>query len=193
MELAKCELVEYRQRLLCNRPPASYDYLQITLPSSMDTVQRYEQLIQQTKTRLVAVYLAGIEARIDQYQTRLREQTKQMWQQHRQHVPDREMSPVLAELIDKRASISEEETEQGSISLRSIMMFEVRTDTKKASARARRRICVVLVFSHHLSLTHASMPNICSARNNDNCYNVGPPMFRPVNCTCQCRCPLLTI
>ena len=29
-----------------------------------------------------------------------------MWQQHRQHVPDREMSPVLADLIDKRASIA---------------------------------------------------------------------------------------
>ena len=106
MQCSKCELVEYRQRLLCNRPPASYDYLQIALPSSKDTVQRYEQLIQQTKTRLMAVYLTGIEARIDQYQTRLREQTKQMWQQHRQHVPDREMSPVLVDVIDKRASVT---------------------------------------------------------------------------------------
>ena len=106
MECAKYELVECQQRLLCNRPPASYDYLQMALPSLMDTVQRYEQLIQQTKTRLMAVYLAGIEARIDQYQTRLREQTKQMWQQHRQHVPDREMSPVFADLIDKRASVA---------------------------------------------------------------------------------------
>ena len=52
------------------------------------------------------MYLAGIEARIDQYQTQLREQTKQMWQQHRQHVPNREMPPVLADLIDKRASLA---------------------------------------------------------------------------------------
>ena len=74
-------------------------------------IQRYEQVIQQTKTRLTAVYLAGIEARIDQYQTRLREQTKQMWQQHRQHLPNREMSPVLADLIDKTRLHHEEETD----------------------------------------------------------------------------------
>ena len=106
---AKYELVECRRRLLCNRPPASYDYLQIALPSYEG---RYgfrgtNELIQQTKSRIsMAVYLTGIEARIDQYQTRLREQTKQMWQQHRQHVPDREMSPAFADLIDKRASVA---------------------------------------------------------------------------------------
>ena len=112
LEYAKGELREYRQRLLCNRPPAVYDRLQITPPSSPNTtlqptfLQRYEQLIQQTKTCLVAMYLVGIEARIDQYQTRLREQTSPMWQQHREHVPNREMSLALADLIDKRATIT---------------------------------------------------------------------------------------
>jgi hypothetical protein len=106
MECAKCELAECRQRLLCNRPPASYDYLQIALPLSKETTQRYERLVQQTKTRLMAVHLSGIEAKIEQYQTRLREQTNQMWQQHRQKVPDREMLPALADLIDERASVT---------------------------------------------------------------------------------------
>ena len=128
MELAKCELVEYRQRLLCNRPPASYDYLQIELPTGIETIQRYEQLIQQTKTRLTAVYLAGIEARIDQYQTRLREQTKQMWQQHRQHVPDREMPPIFAELIDQRASIAKKK-------LAVINQFKIDYDVRSAYGR----------------------------------------------------------
>ena len=94
----------------------------------MDTVQRYEQLIQLTKTRLVAVYLAGIEARIDQYQTRLREQTKQMWQQHRQHVPGREMPPVLADLIDKRASITKKK-------LAVIHQFKIDYDVRSAYGR----------------------------------------------------------
>ena len=105
LECAKCELAECRQRLLCHRPPASYDYLQIASLSSRHTKQRYEQLIRETKTRLMAVYLAGIEARIEQYHTRLREQTSQMWQQHRQQVPDRDMPSALADLIDERASV----------------------------------------------------------------------------------------
>ena len=105
LECAKCELAECRQRLLCDRPPPSYDYLQLALPSSTRTRQRYEQLVQETKTRLMAVCLAGIEARIDQYHTRLREQTSQMWQHHRQQLPDRDMPSTLADLIDERVGV----------------------------------------------------------------------------------------
>lgn len=105
LECAKYELVESLQRLLCNRPLASYDYLQIALPPSIVSTARYEQLIQQTKTRLMAVYLAGIEARINQYRIQVREQTHQMWQQHQQHIPDREMPSIFAELMDKRACV----------------------------------------------------------------------------------------
>ena len=106
LECAKCERAECRQRLLCNRPPPSYDYLQIALPSSATrTRHRYECVIQDTKTRLMAVYLAGIEARIGQYHARLREQTSQMWQQQGQQIPDRDMPSALADLIDERADV----------------------------------------------------------------------------------------
>lgn len=106
LECAKCELAEGRQRLLCNRPPPSYDYLQIALPASTTrTRHRYTSVIEETKTRLMAIYLAGIEARIDQYHARLREQTSQMWQQQAQHIPDREMPSALADLIDERVAV----------------------------------------------------------------------------------------
>ena len=69
-------------------------------------LHRHEQLIRRTKTRLIAVQIAGIEARIDQYQTQLKEQTDQMWQQHRTQAPDKAMSPTLTGLIDQRVAIA---------------------------------------------------------------------------------------
>ena len=77
------EFVEYQERIRCNKPPTSYDALEIPLPPAIHTIanqdvcqrlwNRYESLLQQTKIELLAVHLAVQQAAIYQYQILLNE------------------------------------------------------------------------------------------------------------------------
>ena len=65
-------------------------------------LHRYENLIQQTNTDLMAIYFVALEANLDQYRTTLAQEHGQMWQYHRQHVVNKEMTSRLITLIDQR-------------------------------------------------------------------------------------------
>lgn len=83
LETTKMEFVEYQERIRCNRPPTSYGTLEIPLAPAIHTIanqtirqrlwNRYENLLQQTKTDLLAVHLAVQQAAIYQYQILLNE------------------------------------------------------------------------------------------------------------------------
>ena len=110
---AKFELIEHRQRVICNKPPVAYDSLHVSLPSSVQTLtdellrqqllQRYENLLQQTKTDLMAVCIAGGKAQIYQYETVFQQETETMFQNDHKHVPQKEMFKALKQLIHQRS------------------------------------------------------------------------------------------
>jgi len=119
LETTKYELLEYYERIRCNKPPTSYDCLEISLPlsssSSIDTIpdnnhlhrqqllNRYEKLIQQTKIDLIAVHIAILQANIYQYQTLFDDKTEQMSENNEKHVPNRDMPNSLQYLINQRS------------------------------------------------------------------------------------------
>ena len=113
LETAKCELIEHRQRIICNKPPMSYDVLQISFPSSIHTLSdrhvrqtlfnRYEKLIQQTKTDLIAVYIQAKQVEIYQYQTLFNVEIEKMDQNNHKQVIHQNIPKVLQRLITKRS------------------------------------------------------------------------------------------
>jgi hypothetical protein len=99
--------------VICNKPPLFYDSLQISLPSAIHTLSnkqlrqqllhQYENLIQQTKTDLMAIHIAAKQAKIYQYQTIFNFEIEQMYQNNHKHIPDKSMPRVLQRLISKRS------------------------------------------------------------------------------------------
>jgi hypothetical protein len=109
----KYELMEIRERIRCNKPFASLDTLQISLPSYIhrilngnirqQLIYQHETLIQQIKTDLIAIYFGMIETKIAQYQTMIQQETDQMYENTRRHIPNnQEMPKIFIQLIDKR-------------------------------------------------------------------------------------------
>ena len=77
-----------------------------TIPDTVlrrQLINRHEKLIQETKTDLMAVYIAAMEAKRYQDQTLFKEETDHMWQNHDNHVENNEMTEVLLRLISKRS------------------------------------------------------------------------------------------
>ena len=104
LETIKNESIEYQERIRCNKPPASYDDLEIPLPPSIHTItnqrarqqlwNRYEKLLEQTKTDLFAVHLAVQQATIGQYRTLVNEKQSSK----------RDMPETLRNLVDQRSA-----------------------------------------------------------------------------------------
>lgn len=113
LETTKYDLIEYRERLICNKPPSIYDSLQIPISSVIHTVSnrslrrqlfsRYEKLIQQTKTDLMAISIIAQQTTIYQYQREFNRQLEQMFQNDQKHVTNKEMSKLLKQLIHQRS------------------------------------------------------------------------------------------
>ena len=103
---------EFRERLLCDQPPVSFDVVEVSLPSSVATLtdiavrqsllDRHHALIQETKTTLAALQLCFLQARLDQCQLRVTDDTARMWEHHREKLPGMHMSTTLTQLIDAR-------------------------------------------------------------------------------------------
>ena len=102
-ETIKNESIEYQERIRYNKPPTSYDGLEIPLPPSIHTLtnqhirqqlwNRYEKLLEQTKTDLLAVHLAVQQATIYQYQTLVNEKQSS----------NRDMPETLRNLLRQRS------------------------------------------------------------------------------------------
>jgi len=103
LETIKNESIEYQERIRCNKPPTSYNDLEIPLPSSIHTItnqhirqqlwNRYEKLLEQTKTDLLAVHLAVQQATIYQYQTLVNEK----------QIANKDMPEALRNLLHQRS------------------------------------------------------------------------------------------
>ncbi|CAF4668916.1 unnamed protein product [Rotaria sp. Silwood2] len=113
LEKMKSDFILQRLRILYNKPPTSYDKLQIDFPTCLNLISnrhiqrqqfiyRYETLIQQTKTDLMTIRLAAIEANIYQYEAILNNEMNLMLQNHHRHVKNKEMTQTLIYLIDQR-------------------------------------------------------------------------------------------
>lgn len=99
----KIEFVEYQERIRCNKPPTSYGVLEIPLLSSIQLIanqdvrqqlsNRYENLLQQTKTDLLAVHLTVQQTAIYQYQIVLEEKQLSVTA----------MTKALSDLIQQRS------------------------------------------------------------------------------------------
>ena len=117
---AKGDLTAARHSLLCNRPPTSYDVLDVPLPAAIGTLEngpvqqhlrrRHEHLIQQAKTDLMALHIAATETRIAQQRTLCDRETDQLWQDRRRHHrprasgEPRRLSATLVRLIEQRTA-----------------------------------------------------------------------------------------
>ncbi|CAF1317143.1 unnamed protein product [Adineta steineri] len=113
LETAKSRLIQFQKRVIYNKPPIYYDCLQISLPSTINTISnldvrqqllnRYINLIQQTKTDLMTIDLVGKQALIYEYQTRFDQIKKTMKENNDQHIQDKEMTSSLISLIHQRS------------------------------------------------------------------------------------------
>ncbi|CAF3676623.1 unnamed protein product [Rotaria sordida] len=113
LETIKQNLIIHRLRILYRKPPTSYDRLQIAFPSCFVSItnrqlrqqfiDRYKNLIERTKTDLIAVRFMAMEANIDQYQTSLNQQMNAMLDNHNRHVENKEMTKDLLHIIDQRS------------------------------------------------------------------------------------------
>ncbi|CAF1392968.1 unnamed protein product [Adineta steineri] len=109
LETAKSRLIQYQKRVLYNKPPIYYDCLQISLPSTINTISnlylrqqllnRYINLIQQTKTDLMTIDLVGKQALIYDYQTRFDQIKNSM----KENIQDKQMTSSLTSLIHQRS------------------------------------------------------------------------------------------
>lgn len=118
LEEAKRRQIEYRERVRYHQPPSSYDTILIPCPAVLDSIQNqtlrhqyqhdYEMSVESLQTNLMAIDLAVIEAKIDQFQQQIEEETKQMWKDHHEHRTTHEMPMTLMHLLDQRISIMQE-------------------------------------------------------------------------------------
>ncbi|CAF5071028.1 unnamed protein product, partial [Rotaria socialis] len=68
------ELIYHRLQLLYDQPPRSYDKLEFHLLS----IDLYEKLLQQTKTKLMSLRLLCLQTNIYQYETKLKLEKKEI-------------------------------------------------------------------------------------------------------------------
>ncbi|CAF3050590.1 unnamed protein product [Rotaria sp. Silwood2] len=77
-ETAKFDVAILKQRIVYNHLPQSFESLQIPAPISLDTItdtyirqrltDRYEKILQRTKSEMMMVYIATVETKMNEYQ-----------------------------------------------------------------------------------------------------------------------------
>lgn len=112
LEEVKQQQIEYHERLRYHQLPSSYDTLQVAYPSILKSIDdlilrqqyqyEYDTSFDALKINLMAIDLAVIEAKIDQYQQQIEEETKQMWKYHHEQPMTHEMNTTLMHLLDQR-------------------------------------------------------------------------------------------
>ncbi|CAM4816585.1 unnamed protein product [Rotaria magnacalcarata] len=90
----KHELIYHRLQLLYDQPPRSYDKLEFHLLP----IDLYEKLLQQTKTKLMALRLLCLQTNIYQYETKLKLQKNEI-------IVGKTMNEILFRLIDQRIEL----------------------------------------------------------------------------------------
>ncbi|CAF1385303.1 unnamed protein product [Adineta steineri] len=100
-EKSKRELLELKQRVFYNKPPESYDSIQISMSTSTDTIHQ-QRMIQQKKLDTMAIHLIKGELRYYQEQKIFEDELSKMWQNHRNLVKNQGMTTVLTNLIEQR-------------------------------------------------------------------------------------------
>ena len=106
------EVALLKQRVANNRPPASFNGLEIALPLSFHSIrdetvrsrlgERYRKTIQQSKANLIAVFVEIAEAQMHQSQKEFDHQMNQLWHQYRSTEMDQPNSEAVINLIDQR-------------------------------------------------------------------------------------------
>ena len=117
VEKAKRELLELKQRVFYNKPPTSFDSVQVSMPTATtsndsmmiidDTVQerylnKYEKRIQCKKLDLMTTQIRQAEAQYYQSQKIFDRELSIMWENHRTLVKNQGMSTTLTNLIEHR-------------------------------------------------------------------------------------------
>ncbi|CAF4695822.1 unnamed protein product, partial [Rotaria socialis] len=90
----KHELIYHRLQLLYDQPPRSYDKLEFHLLP----IDLYEKLLQQTKTKLMALRLLCLQINIYQHETKLKLQKNEI-------IVGKTMNEILFRLIDQRIEL----------------------------------------------------------------------------------------
>ena len=102
-----------KQRVFYNKPPVSYNSVQISLPTAMDTTTtddndrqslfvQHEKLIQQKKINLIAIHLPRAEQKYYQCQKAFDNELSTMWENHRNLIKGKGMLIPLTTLIEER-------------------------------------------------------------------------------------------
>ncbi len=110
MEKTKRDLLELKQRVFYNKPPLSFDFLQISsefvpMEDNHDQKQlshKQQILIRQKKLELMALHIVKLERKLYQCQKLFDDELSKMWQNHRNLVQDKGMPTVLSKLIEQR-------------------------------------------------------------------------------------------
>ncbi|CAF3189478.1 unnamed protein product [Rotaria socialis] len=123
----KYELIYHRLQILYDRPPISYDTLDYHL-LPMDVI---EKILQQTKTKLMALRLQCLQINIFQYETKLKSQTNEI-----------KVDDTLLHIIHQRIELIHEE-----------MKLKLDFHTKKQLQLLRRGPCYVAPCQLQLKLS----------------------------------------
>ena len=112
LEEAKYDQIKCRERIRHNQPSTTYGCAIEPVPKALVTlmdsslrtqlVHEYDQWTERLKSNLIAIELAVLEAKIDQYQNEIDSETKLIWKNHQEQRLTHKINPNLMPLLDKR-------------------------------------------------------------------------------------------
>ncbi len=105
-------MIFFKQRISYHRPPPSFDSMNLSLPTSFQTIDdptlrhrlldRQEKILEQTKIDMMAVMMTGAEAIQRQCQKEFDTEMTKLWQDYRKFSSEQRITPVMMDLIDER-------------------------------------------------------------------------------------------
>ncbi|CAF3440255.1 unnamed protein product [Rotaria socialis] len=110
LEKARGELIELKYRVFYDKPLASLDSIQVSIPKVDDnndqrSMDKYEKIIHRNKLDAMAIKIVGAETKFYQCSKAFDDELSTMWKNHRQLVKNKGMPTRLSDIIDQRLKI----------------------------------------------------------------------------------------
>ncbi|CAF3376490.1 unnamed protein product [Rotaria sp. Silwood2] len=111
-ETAKFDVAILKQRIVYNHLPQSFESLQIPAPISLDTItdtyirqrltDRYEKILQRTKSEMMMVYIATVETKMNEYQKKFDIDLAKMKENQHTDPSDKKLTRTMLDIMERR-------------------------------------------------------------------------------------------